>query len=412
MSSSWRETTWGKEISLEYGKGIRGYQDADGPVPVFGTNGQVGWTDEPLTSGPGIILGRKGAYRGIHYSKDPFFVIDTAYYVEPKSPLDMRWLYYAMVHHQLGSIDDGSPIPSTTRAAVYVRNFRVPDANTQKSIAKILGDLDDKIALLREMNRTQEDIARAVFAAWFVDFEPVRAKAAGATSFRGMPQDIFDNLPHSFEHSEIGQIPHGWKVQPLSNIAEHPRRAADPSKIDAATPYIGLEHMPRRSITLCDWGAAETVSSNKHSFDRFEILFGKLRPNFHKVGVAFVSGVCSTDIVVVTPRVSEHFGIALGYLSSDDFIAYNVAATSGTKMPRTSWEVMSRYKVALPEPTSPVIVQFDRLARSIVKGLETNVFEGRALASIRDTLLPKLVSGKLEAPSLEALGIKAVSDGG
>src|SRR4051812_39641353 len=101
MSSSWRETTWGDEISLEYGKGIRGYQDGDGRVPVFGTNGQVGWTDEPLTARPGIILGRKGAYRGIHYSKSPFFVIDTAYYVEPKSPLDMRWLYYAMVHHQL-----------------------------------------------------------------------------------------------------------------------------------------------------------------------------------------------------------------------------------------------------------------------------------------------------------------------
>jgi type I restriction enzyme, S subunit len=103
MSSSWRETTWGEEISLEYGKGIRGYQDAEGPVPVFGTNGQVGWTDEPITSGPGIILGRKGAYRGIHFSKEPFFVIDTAYYVEPKAALDMRWLYYAMVHHQLGS---------------------------------------------------------------------------------------------------------------------------------------------------------------------------------------------------------------------------------------------------------------------------------------------------------------------
>jgi type I restriction enzyme S subunit len=220
MTSNWRETSWGDEISLEYGKGIRDYQDADGPVPVFGTNGQVGWTDEPLARGPGIILGRKGAYRGIQYSKKPFFVIDTAYYVRPKSDMDMRWLYYSMVHHNLGSIDDGSPIPSTTRAAVYVRNFKVPDKDTQTAIAKILGDLDDKIDLLREMNRTLEGIARAVFRAWFVDFEPVRAKAVGATSFPGMPQDLFDTLPDTFEPSEIGDIPRGWEVQPIGELAE------------------------------------------------------------------------------------------------------------------------------------------------------------------------------------------------
>ena len=220
MTSEWRESTWGDEISLEYGKGIRGYKDATGPVPVFGTNGQVGWTDAPLADGPGIILGRKGAYRGTHYSKSPFFVIDTAYYVKPKSQLNMRWLYYSVIHHRLGSIDDGSPIPSTTRAAVYVRKFKIPNDDTQQAIAKVLGDLDDKIDLLREMNRTLEDIARAVFRAWFVDFEPVRAKASGATSVRGMSQHLFDILPDSFEPSEIGEVPTGWKIETIGTLAD------------------------------------------------------------------------------------------------------------------------------------------------------------------------------------------------
>lgn len=123
----WRQTTWGDEITLEYGKAIRGYKDAEGSYRVFGTNGPVGWTNKPLATGPGVILGRKGAYRGVHYSQDPFFVIDTAYYVKPKSPdLNMRWLYYAIIDQELGKIDDGSPIPSTTRAAVYVQDFIVP----------------------------------------------------------------------------------------------------------------------------------------------------------------------------------------------------------------------------------------------------------------------------------------------
>jgi type I restriction enzyme S subunit len=135
--AEWRHSTWGEEISLEYGKSLRTYSDAPGPVRVFGTNGPIGWTDKPLADGPGVILGRKGAY--------PFFVIDTAYYVVPRTALDMRWLYYAILFHDLGKIDDGSPIPSTTRAAVYPRELDVPPLAEQRAIAKVLGSLDDKI---------------------------------------------------------------------------------------------------------------------------------------------------------------------------------------------------------------------------------------------------------------------------
>lgn len=87
MASEWRPSTWGKEISLEYGKALRDYKDAEGQYRVYRSNGPVGWTSKPLAPGPGIILGRKGVYRGVEYSKDPFFVIDTAYYVKPKKLL-------------------------------------------------------------------------------------------------------------------------------------------------------------------------------------------------------------------------------------------------------------------------------------------------------------------------------------
>lgn len=173
--SEWRASTWGEEISLEYGKALRDYDTARGKYRVFGSNGPIGWTDKPLAPGPGIILGRKGAYRGIEFSREPFFVIDTAYYVVPKGEFDMRWLYYAIKHHKLGEIDDGSPIPSTTRSAVYVRDFDVPPLAEQKAIAAVLGALDDKIELNRRMNATLEAIARTLFQSWFVDFDPVRA---------------------------------------------------------------------------------------------------------------------------------------------------------------------------------------------------------------------------------------------
>jgi hypothetical protein len=121
MGGKWRASTWGDEITLEYGKALRGYDTTSGKYRVFGSNGPIGWTAIPLAQGPGVILGRKGAYRGIEFSREPFFVIDTAYYVVPKTELDMRWLYYAIKYHKLGEIDDSSPIPSTTRSAVYVK---------------------------------------------------------------------------------------------------------------------------------------------------------------------------------------------------------------------------------------------------------------------------------------------------
>ena len=132
MAAEWRESKWGEEISLDYGRALRDYDTASGNFRVFGSNGPIGWTAKSLAPGPGVILGRKGAYRGIEFSHDPFFVIDTAYYVVPKTELDMRWVYYSMKHHKLGEIDDGSPVPSTTWAAVYVQDLRVPTARRAK----------------------------------------------------------------------------------------------------------------------------------------------------------------------------------------------------------------------------------------------------------------------------------------
>jgi type I restriction enzyme S subunit len=217
MGGRWRKSTWGDEVSLEYGKALRSHPESRGRYRVFGTNGPIGWTSRPLVPGPGIILGRKGAYRGVHYSSEPFFVIDTAYYVLPRTDLDMRWLYYAIKHYGLGEVDDGSPIPSTTRSAVYVLPLEVPPLPEQSTIAHILGTLDDKIELNRRMNETLEAMARALFKSWFIDFDPVHAKAEGRES-PCLARHIVDLFPDAFEESELGEIPKSWRA---SNVGQH-----------------------------------------------------------------------------------------------------------------------------------------------------------------------------------------------
>ena len=181
--------------------------------------------------------------------------------------------------------------------------IRIPPFDEQRKIAEVLGVLDDKIELNRRMNETLEAMARALFKSWFVDFDPVCAKMEGRDT--GLPKPIADLSPNRLADSECGEIPQGWKAGCLADIAIAPRRNVDPVNLDDETPYIGLEHMPRRSIALTAWEKIGKVTSNKSIFKKSEVLFGKPRPYFHKVGVAPISGACSTDIVVIAAKSTE-----------------------------------------------------------------------------------------------------------
>jgi len=277
------------------------------------------------------------------------------------------------------------------------------DLSEQRAIAHILGTLDDKIELNRRMSETLEQMARALFKSWFVDFDPVRAKMEGrwqrGQSLPGLPAHLYDLFPDRLVDSELGEIPEGWPVGTLGDVADHPRRSVRPGQIDSQTPYIALEHMPRRCIALWDWSTGDGLESNKFEFDKGEILFGKLRPYFHKVGVAPVDGVCSTDIVVVAPRLPQWFAFVLGVVSSDEFVEYTNAGSTGTKMPRTSWAEMARYNIALPPKA--VAQAFTERVRPAVDRMIAGIHQSRTLAALRDALLPKLISGELRVKDAE-----------
>ena len=275
-----------------------------------------------------------------------------------------------------------------------------PPENEQEAIAHVLGTRDDKIELNRRMNRTLEAIARAIFKSWFVDFDPVKAKTEGRQP-TGMDAETAALFPDSFEDSPLGLIPNGWAPGCLGDVAENPRRGVRPEELDPATPYIALVHMPRRCITLDDWETVHGVVSNKFAFRRGEILFGKLRPYFHKVGVPAIDGVCSTDIVVIAPRMASWFGLALGHTSSDDFVNYTNACSSGTKMPRTNWKDMSKYEIVIPP--EPVAASLNAIVQPMINSIHSRIHESRTLTTIRDALLPKLLSGEIRVQDTERI---------
>jgi type I restriction enzyme S subunit len=285
----------------------------------------------------------------------------------------------------------GTTVLMLTKDAVENYVFPLPPLAEQRAIAHILGTLDEKIDLNRKMSETFEAIMRALLKSWFVDFGPVHAKAEGRDT--GLPKHLADLFPNTFEDSKIGRIPAGWNLGKLGDVAQHPRRMVKVPDLNESTPYIALEHMPQHSIALAKWDTADGLASSKFAFKQGEILFGKLRPYFHKVGVAPVDGVCSTDIVVIVPKANEWFGFVLSHLSSEAFVNYTSAGSTGTKMPRTSWTEMSRYSVVLPP--SRVAAAFNNLVSVYVSRIIVSIHESRTLASLRDALLPKLISGEL-----------------
>jgi len=318
--------------------------------------------------------------------------------LRPKLGLDPQYLYLLLRSQlflgQLNSFTTGSAQPQLPIRDIKRLEVSLPPLPAQRAIAHILGTLDDKIELNRRMNATLEAMAQAIFKSWFVDFDPVKTKMAGRQPF-GMDADTAALFPDSLVDSgtELGMIPEGWEVGKLGQIAINRKKGVHPIHTDPQTPYIGLDHIPRRSIALSEWSNAGEVGSNKSRFYKGDILFGKLRPYFHKVGVAVIDGICSTDILVIAPMDETCYGLVLGYVSSDEFVAYTTAASTGTKMPRTNWRDMSSFQVVIP--TADVLKRYNQIVIFLINRIEANIFESQILAALRDALLPRLMSGEL-----------------
>ena len=275
-----------------------------------------------------------------------------------------------------------------------------PPRAVREAALSVLVPLDRKIELNRRMNETLEAMAQAIFRDWFVDFGPVRRKLAGATD----PVEIMGGVAPDTEWArklsalfpndlDAEGTPQGWKVSNLGALAEAVGEGVAPSAIQPETSYIGLEHMPRRSIALETWETAAKISSQKARFQRGQILFGKLRPYFHKVGIAPTDGVCSTDIVVLDSRKSFDRALVASCVSSDAFVAFTDQASTGTKMPRTSWGQMRSYALAIAD--EPARMAFSAIVGPMHDKIIASIAENRTLAETRDYLLPRLMSGEV-----------------
>jgi type I restriction enzyme S subunit len=294
---------------------------------------------------------------------------------DPKKadPRFIKYLFDANLQKRFQRFTQGATQDNLSEAKLLSLKFPVPDdVELQKRIADILAAYDDLIENNRRRIQLLEQAARLLFKEWFV-----RLRFPG----------------HEHVKVVVG-VPGGWKRESLSEICEEVRAAVKPIAVEPNTPYIGLEHMPRRSITLDEWGSAAKVQSTKFWFEESDILFCKIRPYFHKVGFTLTKGITSSDAIVLRPSDRSLFGLCLFLTSSDQFVAFvSKTVKEGSKMPRADVRLMMRQPVLVPP--NNILLNFNVVAEKLLLQLRTLAFGIRQLQNARDLLLPRLMNGTI-----------------
>jgi restriction endonuclease S subunit len=397
MVGEWRETTIGEFAPFAYGKGLsERVRDPSGDVPVFGSNGIVGYHSEALTCGPTVVIGRKGTVGAVHFSQNACWPIDTTFFVVDADPLILRFKYYLLKSLDLEHMNADSAVPGLNRDAAHALRIRVPPVAEQRAIAHILGTLDDKIELNRRMSKTLEAMARALFKAWFVDFEPVRAKMEGrwqrGQSLPGLPAHLYDLFPDRLVDSELGEIPEGWSVGRLGEYIENfdskrvPLSSREREKLRGIYPYYGAA------------GVVDYV--NDYLFDDIYVLVGE------DGSVVTESGHAITQYVWGKFWVNNHAHVLQGRhpVSTEQLYLYfafeSVAPyVTGAVQPKLSQGRMNTMPFLFAG--EKVCLEFQRLIEPWFTTYRKRSGESRTLAALRDALLPKLIRGEIRVKDAE-----------
>ena len=400
--SEWRECTWGELATLEYGRALRGYRSRKGPYRVFGTNGPIGWHTDALYNGPGVIVGRKGAYRGVHYAPSPFFVIDTAFYLKPKTQFDVRWAYYELLLHDIDSLDTGTAIPSLRRESFYDLPVRVPSLAEQREIAHILGAFDDKIDLNRRMSKTLVAMAWALFKSWFVDYEPVSAKQDSRDT--GLPKEISDLFPDRLVDSSSGEIPEGWTTSEIGEEVDT-FGGATPSTKEPSYWIEGEHHWatPKdlaalHSPILLETDRKITDAGVKRISSRIlpagTVLLSSRAPIGYLAIAEMPTAVNQGFIAMICNRRLPKIYVLFWCRANLDYIAAIAGGSTFAEISRKTFRT-----IPVIVPSAAVLAAYEEIVRPLYDRIVAHTRESASLTQTRDLLLPKLMSRTVPVPT-------------
>lgn len=374
---------------LAFANGRSSPERADGlPYPVYGSNGIIGYSNEANADADTIIIGRVGSYCGsLQFSNEKCWVTDNAIRATAIGDNEARFLFYLLDDLHLNNWRSGSGQPLLNQEILGSIRAVVPEPSEQRVIASVLGALDDKIEQNRRTAQALERLARAIFRAWFVDFEPVKAKAAGATSFPSMPQRVFDALPARFVDSAIGPVPEGWDVKALDQCV-HLTMGQSPSseyynKSGEGLPFHqGVTHygfrFPEHRV-FCTDGGREAQPQ--------DILLS-VRAPVGRINVADRRLILGRGLAGLRHRQDRQ-----SFLLYQLFhvFAEEDAVGDGTIYKAVTKKFLSQ--MPMLSPPDEFGRAFDKTVKPMDALIAESEQESRKLAEMRDYLLPRLLSG-------------------
>ncbi|MFA6098311.1 MAG: restriction endonuclease subunit S [Patescibacteria group bacterium] len=361
----WKLNIIGDFLSLEYGKGLKEDLRKPGKVPVYGSNGVVGYHNEQMVDGPGIIVGRKGSAGEVIFSKKGFFPIDTTYFV--KTNLDKSYIYYLLKNLDLKKFVGSSAVPGLNRNDVYSQIVAIPKAeNEQQKIAEILSSLDDKIELNRQMNATLEKIASTLFKKWFVD--------------------IGDELPK------------GWKKGAISDFGSVICGKTPPKSVKeyfgGNFPFIKIPDMHGSPFIFI---TEDSLSEMGMNFQKNKVI---------PAGSICVSCIATVGLVSMTTVNSQTNQQINSIVPSEKYYQFYLYETfknisgllqrmgsSGSATLNVNTTSFSAIEIL--RPTDAALEKFDRIVRPFFDQIKHNLQENINLSILRDSLLPRLMSGRI-----------------
>ena len=376
MTEDWRACTLGDVIELKRGYDLPTSDRRCGSVPIVSSSGISGWHDEAKVRAPGVVTGRYGTIGQVFFVDEDFWPLNTTLYVRDFKGHDERFISYFLGSLDFQAFNDKSSVPGVNRNDLHRYEVIVPeDTAEQRAIANVLGALDDKIEQNRRTARALERLARAIFRAWFVDFEPVKAKAEGAASFPSMPREVFDALPTRFVDSDIGAVPEGWEVKAFGDllVLQYGKALKADNRRPGSIPVYGsngrvgwhdevIAHGP--GIVVGGKGNPGTINWSQGSFFAIDTTFFVQLENaraslpllFHQLEAADLSRLAADSAV---PGVNRNM----------------------------------IYAERCVVPHEAILTAFDRLVLNLRELRAALMQESGKLAAMRDYLLPKLLSG-------------------
>jgi type I restriction enzyme S subunit len=301
-------------------------------------------------------------------------------------------------------MNSDSAVPGLNRGAAHARPIVVPPLTEQRAIASVLGSFDDKIELNCRITETLEAMARAIFKSWFVNFDPVRAKAKGRKP--DLPKHIANLFPDRFEDSEMGEIPARWRLGVFGDVSDVVRTTINPSE----TPDLEFEHF---SLPAFDNGRqpkrelGKAIKSAKSRVPEDVVLLSKLNPEIERVWMVDVErkeyAICSTEFMVL--RAQEPFNRSYLYwlCRSSSFRNELMGLVTGTSKShqRVQPGVVAKLQTLVPPPA--ILEAFQDVVGPLMQRIQISGRQNITLAGIRDTLLPRLISGELRLPDEKRL---------